>query len=148
MTTTILPVFQNTLTKTDVWLSEISGELGWHDKKKAWTALRSVLHALRDRLTIEEATDLAAQMPMLIRGMYFEGWSPSKPLSRIRKAEELVDLATQNFNAYDLGESLEPEDIVRSVLKVLARHVSAGEIKDVISSLPEGLRELWDWSDR
>jgi len=144
MTTTILPVFQNSLAKTDEWLAEINDDLGWSDKKKAWTALRSVLHVLRDRLTIEEATDLAAQLPMLIRGMYFEGWNPSKPQTRIRKADEFVDLVTQNFTAYDLGDFLEPQDIARSVLQVLANHVSAGEIKDVIHSLPEGLRELWD----
>lgn len=144
MTTTMLPIFQNTLAKTDQWLDEINSELGWRDRKKAWTALRSVLHALRDRLTVEEATDLAAQMPMLIRGMYFEGWNPSKPQSRIRKATEFVDLVTANFTTYDLGEDLEPEDIVRAVLQVMAKHISAGEIKDVVQSLPEELRTLWN----
>lgn len=144
MTTTMLPVFQNTLTKTDIWLDEINDPLGWSDRKKAWTALRSVLHALRDRLTVEEATDLSAQMPMLIRGMYFEGWNPSKKPSRIRKKDEFVDLVTKNFTSYDLGEFLDPEDIVRAVLKVLWNHISEGEIEDVIRSLPDDLRELWD----
>lgn len=144
MTTTMLPVFQNTLAKTDTWLDEINDPLAWTDRKKAWTALRSVLHALRDRLTVEEATDLSAQMPMLIRGMYFEGWNPSKKPSRIRKKEEFVDLVTKNFTSYDLGEFLDPEDIVRAVLNVLWDHISAGEIEDVVRSLPDDLHKLWD----
>ena len=144
MTTTMIPVFQNTLTKSDQWLTEITNLLDWNDKSKAWKALRAVLHTLRDRLTVEESTDLASQLPMLIRGMYFEGWNPSKKPVRMKKYQEFVDAVTEGFTDIDFGDNLEPDDIPRAVLKVLSSHVSAGEIKDVIQSLSEELRALWD----
>jgi len=144
MTTTMIPVFQNTLAKSDKWLTEIANLLDWNDKKKAWKALRAVLHTLRDRLIVEESTDLAAQLPMLIRGMYFEGWNPRNKPIRIKKYDEFVDAVNEGFTDIDFGDNLEPEDITRAVLKVLSSHVSAGEIKDVIGSLPEELRELWN----
>jgi uncharacterized protein (DUF2267 family) len=145
MTTNAMPsVIQNTVRKTDQWLTEISNLLDWNEKKQAWKALRAVLHTLRDRLTVEASTDLASQLPMLIRGMYFEGWNPTKKPTRIRKIDEFVEAVNKGFSDIDFGDNLEPEDISRAVLKVLSNHVSAGEIEDVIRSLPEGLCELWD----
>ena len=71
-----LDVFDTTVHKTHVWLNDIMQELGWEDRHKAYLGLRTTLHALRDRLTVEETAQLAAQLPMLIRGLYYEGWDP------------------------------------------------------------------------
>ena len=69
-------VFDGTLQKTNVWLNDIMNELDWQEHPyKAYLALRTVLHTLRDRLTIEEAVQLGAQLPMLVRGFYYEGWT-------------------------------------------------------------------------
>ena len=143
MTTTMLPVFQNTLRKTDLWLDEIMDLLDWPDRHRAYKALREVLHALRDRLTVEEATDLAAQFPMLIRGLFFEGWNPTGKPNAIRNPEEFVQIVNSHFPPAEDAEYIDPEDITRAVFKVIANHVSEGEIDDVIASMPKELRDLW-----
>ena len=142
MTTTTLPVFQNTLRKTDEWLREIMNLLDWGDQKHAYKALRAVLHTLRDRLTVEEASDLAAQLPMLIRGLYYEGWNPSGKPNRIRTVDEFVGKVNENFPISDFAD--DPEEITRAVLKVIASFVSTGEIQDVIATMPAELRDLWN----
>jgi hypothetical protein len=63
MSATGLSVFDTTLQKTNHWLKELMRLLDWHDRQKAYLALRSTLHALRDRLTVEETAQLAAQLP-------------------------------------------------------------------------------------
>ncbi len=69
-------VFDGTMQKTEIWLNELMAELEWEGKpEKTYFALRTVLHALRDRLTVEEAVQLGAQLPMLVRGFYYEGWT-------------------------------------------------------------------------
>lgn len=40
----------------------------------AYRLLRTILHALRDRLTAHEPAQFGAQLPMLIRGLYYVGW--------------------------------------------------------------------------
>lgn len=141
MATQTVPVFKSTLKKTEDWLDEIMELLDWDDRRQAYRALRVVLHLVRDRLTVEEATDLAAQFPMLIRGMFFDSWNPHKPAVRVKTAQQFVDSVNKHF---DQSLWVESQDITRAVLKVVQRHVSKGEIDDVIFSLPLKLLELWD----
>jgi uncharacterized protein (DUF2267 family) len=72
-----LDIFDSTIQKTNLWLKDMLEELGWEDRHKAYQGLRFPLHALRDCLTVEEAVQLAAQLPLLIRGVYYEGWKPT-----------------------------------------------------------------------
>jgi len=99
-----------------------------------------VLHALRDRLTVEEAVHLGAQLPMLVRGFYFEGWTlKGKPHKERHKEDFLAHVK----EAFKDNVTVNPQQVVRAVFKVLAKYTSAGEIGDVKHILPKALRELW-----
>lgn len=145
MSTNTISVFNSTLAKTNAWLNEICNELGWDDPQKAYKALRVVMHELRDLLPAAEVSDLAAQLPMLVRGIYYEGWNPSKK-TRLRSAEQFVDQVNSHFQDFEFTPETEfgySTEITQAVLTVIASHVSAGEIEDVIACLPQGVRELW-----
>ena len=136
----VIEIFGKTLEKTHIWLLDLMRELGWEDEHKAYTALRSVLHALRDRLSVAEAAHLAAQLPMLVRGCYYEGWNPSgKPVKERHQDEFLAHVKS----AFRNSEGIDAEKVARAVFNVLARHISDGEIDDVKNILPEELRRLW-----
>ena len=140
MSMTGLEVFDTTVHKTNSWLKELMQELHREDRRKAYLAMRATLHALRDRLTVEEVAQLGAQLPMLIRGFYYEGWDPTgKPL-KIRDKEEFLGLVAEEFRTDD---TLNPELIARAVFKVLSDRVTAGEIEDVKHVMPAEIRELW-----
>ncbi len=142
MSATGLEVFDRTLHKTHAWLKEIMGELGTEDRHKAYMALRAVLHALRDRLTVEEVAQLGAELPMLIRGLYYEGWNPTgKPLKERHKEEFLAHVARELKTPS--GPALDPEAATRAVFQVLALKVSQGELEDIRGLLPKEIRELW-----
>jgi uncharacterized protein (DUF2267 family) len=140
MSETGLTAFDSTIHTTNVWLQDVMEYLGWQDRHRAYLALRAVLHALRDRLTVEEAADLGAQLPMLVRGFYYEEWHPhGKPLKERKKEEFLAHIA----GAFQGGPGIDPERVTRGVFQVLANHVTSGEIEDVKSSLPADIRALW-----
>jgi uncharacterized protein (DUF2267 family) len=134
-------VWDKTLTKSNEWLKELGAELGWQDPNAILLALRSVLHALRDRLPPNEAADLAAQMPLLIKGLYFDGWRPSGTPVKVRSREEFFNMVMQPL-ARGFPEA-DPVRVIRAVFRVLAEHVSQGEIRDVRVVLPAELAELW-----
>ena len=140
MTITSIDVFETTLHKTNRWLKELMEELDWQDQHAAYLAMRATLHALRDRLTVEEVAQLGAQLPMLIRGFYYEGWDPTGKPVRERRVEGFLVWIAQQFPDRGL---VDPEVIARAVFRTLARRVSEGEIEDVKHVLPAGIRELW-----
>ena len=132
--------FAKTVQKTNEWLTELRVDLGWDDAHKGYLALRAVLHALRDRLTVEEAVEMGAQLPMLVRGFYYEGWRPTgKPLKERTREEFLGHVRDDLPPGFD-GEA---EEIARAVFRLLDRRISEGEVEDVKSLLPKGVRELW-----
>jgi uncharacterized protein (DUF2267 family) len=137
--TTGTDTFEHSLQITNVWLKDLMARLGTEDRHHAYVALRMTLHALRDRLTVEEAAHLGAQLPMLVRGLYFEGWHPAGKPRKDRAAEEfLAHLESEARNP-----NFEPESAVRAVFGLLAERVSAGEIEDVKSILPRPVRAFW-----
>ncbi len=139
MSLTGLAVFDETLHKTNTWLKEI-GEMLGSDRREAYQALRAVLHCLRDRLKIEEAAHLGEQLPMLIRGIYYEAWRPAGKPQQIRSREEFLALIDTRLPNTAL---VNREDAVRAVFQALENHVSAGEIGHVVQSLPKEIRALW-----
>jgi uncharacterized protein (DUF2267 family) len=139
MSMTGLDVFDRAIHKANDWLKDLMFELNWEDRHKAYLGLRATLHALRDRLLPEEAVQLGAQLPLLIRGFYYDGWTPSgKPLKERRKEEFLGHIKDQ-FR----GDDVDPEAVARAVFKLLAHRISKGEIEDIRGVLPREIADLW-----
>jgi uncharacterized protein (DUF2267 family) len=139
MSTTGLEVFDQTLQKTNIWLKDIMGQVG-PDRQRAYHAMRAVLHTLRDRLTVEEAAHLSAQLPLLIRGIYFEGWHPAHKPTRERAQEDFLEQVEARLQG---PEPINPETATRVVLDVLDRHVDPAVADHVKHMLPKAIRELW-----
>jgi uncharacterized protein (DUF2267 family) len=141
MSQTGLAAFDSTVHTTNLWLHELAEQLGAEDRHRAYQALRAVLHALRDRLSIDHVAALGAQLPMLVRGFYYEGWHPSgKPLKE-RKREEFLAHVEAEFREGPIYVGA--EDVTRAVFQLLAKHISAGEVATVRNSLPAEIRALW-----
>lgn len=135
-----LPPFEHALHVTNVWLKDICYEMGGDDRPGAYRALRAVLHALRDRLSVDQCAALGAQLPTLIRGIFYEGWQPQEKPTRIHTRSaflQRVEAASQGSLNFDI------ENATRSVFAVLERHVSGGEMESVKCSLPADIRTLW-----
>ncbi|MCL5784861.1 MAG: DUF2267 domain-containing protein [Patescibacteria group bacterium] len=131
--------FNNTIQKTNELLKEIEKTFGWENRRnQSYAALRAVLHTLRDRLPVEEAVQLGAQLPMLIRGMYYDGWNPAKVPIKMNKEEFLQEIRRQF--PFSMEDNI--EDVVSAVLMALQKHISLGEAEDIISDLPEDVAEM------
>jgi uncharacterized protein (DUF2267 family) len=123
-----IAAFDSTLQSTNQWLNDIMDQMGWRDRQRAYQALRVVLHALRDHLPIEQAAALGAQLPMLIRGFYYEGWHPhDKPLKERKKEAFLAAIS----EASGYTREIKPEEMARAVFQ---------ELRDLWA---EGTHSLW-----
>ena len=122
------------------WTAEVRKALGTESMHRAWLALRTVLHALRDRLPVTEVAQLGAELPMLVRGEFYSGWAPARRRKRERRLQPFLDQVKKAFHD---EPDVDPADICRKVFSFLQSRVSAGEIEDIRRLLPKHVQELW-----
>ena len=133
-----LDVFDRTLETTHIWLNEICRELG-PDKHIAWKVLSVVLHKLRDRLPLPLVGHLGAQLPLMVRGIYYDQFEPGRLTERKSRDGFIAEVA----EALSDTRPVNPEQAIRCVFGILSRHVSEGQVRKICDALPHGLRQLW-----
>ena len=138
-----LESIEHTVHVTHTWINELDELLGWSNKSRSYRLLRSVLQALRDWLPVNEAVDFAAQLPNLLRGVYYEQWRPATTPVKPRSKSDFLGRIDHAF----VGDPiLHTEDAVRITFRFLSTKIAAGEIADIKHALPADLRALWTLS--
>ena len=135
-----LGVFQKTTEKTAQWVESVAHTMGSTDMERSYHILRSVLHAVRDRLPPNEAVHLGAQMPMLVRGFYYEGWHPANKPETYRNKDEFLAHIARDVPTLDATQR---ERAAWAVFHLLDEEISGGEVEQVRHALPAPIREIW-----
>jgi uncharacterized protein (DUF2267 family) len=139
MSATGLEVFDRTVQLTNVWLNEITDELG-PDRQFAWHVLGAVVRTLRDQLPPDVAVHLGAELPLLVRGTYYDAWHTPAQRDQAPDAETFL---AKVANGLTTTRSVAPEAAAKAVFGVLTRHVDAGQITKVRNCLSGSVRSLW-----
>jgi uncharacterized protein (DUF2267 family) len=135
-----LEVIDHTVQLTHEWINELADRLDWSSQRDALRLLRVTLHQIRDHLLVDEVAQFAAQLPLLIRGMFFEGWVPKNTPIKQRHAKDFILDIEQHVSS--VADYRGYEDI-QTVFKLINARISRGEISDVLACLPEKIRSLW-----
>lgn len=141
MATTGLSVFDTTVQKSMKIIDDVSMKANIYDRHKAFQVLRATLHTLRDRLPVNEATHLAAQLPVLLTGFYYENWKPSSVPVKDRTKDEFLGHIRDYMQ--DVDPQIDAQHSAEAIFSVLSKNISEGEIDEVKQALPEELRDLW-----
>ncbi len=139
MAATRITSFTHAAEHAQQWVNELAEDLNW-DERRAHHLLRSTLHAIRDWLSPEEMADLSAQLPTLVRGIYFEGWRPHAAPAAKRSREDFIERIRLDFGDDRLND---PAAAIAAVFRLLDSRLSLGEIVQVRNSMKKSLRDLW-----
>jgi uncharacterized protein (DUF2267 family) len=123
--------------KARTWLAEVAAEFGTEDRRFAYRVLRAWMHALRDRLPVPVAAHFAAQLPELLRGVFYDGWNPSHVPVKYDQAEYVRRFARE--------ATIHDSEVARAanlVATVVRRHVSEGALGEALDTLPAAIRQL------
>jgi uncharacterized protein (DUF2267 family) len=140
MSTVGLEGLEHTVQLTHIWINDLNERLAWNDKSRSYRLLKAVLHALRDWLLVDESANFAAQLPVLLRGVYYEQWRPATTPVKDRRLQRFIEHVDGAFKRDPL---INTADAVTGVFDLLSAKITAGEIEDVRSALPEDIRALW-----
>jgi uncharacterized protein (DUF2267 family) len=137
---THLDFFDNAVRDAYGWLDDIVAGAAWDDRSVALRALGATLQALRDELTTEQNTILSAQLPTIIRGIYYEGWKPHENNApkgtRERFLNKITVALSHPYNEFD------PEEIAETVLEVLTVRAPR-ETAKIRTTLPAEIQRLF-----
>lgn len=140
MSDTQVTALDHSVQQINIWLKTLGEELHWEDRHDAYRALRAVLHALRDRLTAEQAVHLGAQLPTIVRGLYYEGWRLSANPDSERQPGDFAARVAAELPPSMGHDALR---VTKSVFSLLAKELDPGETAKIIATLPAPLRGLW-----
>jgi uncharacterized protein (DUF2267 family) len=107
--------------------------------------LRATLHGLRNRLSTEDSFHVLAQLPMALKGIYVDGWKPTRPYERIKHVKDFFDDIRKEDGAtagYDFGNDDKMKIMVGCVFRTLKYHISKGEMDNIINCLPADISEM------
>jgi uncharacterized protein (DUF2267 family) len=137
MNTTEVTALDHTIQQTNTWLKGVEDELVLDTRQEAYRALRAVLHALRDRLPPEVAIKLGAQLPILVRGFYYENWHAAGTPTRERHLEDFA-----NHVASELSDDFPTDALTtaRGVFEILWEKLDPGEFEKMLHHLPASFR--------
>jgi uncharacterized protein (DUF2267 family) len=133
-----LETIESTTQKTHEWIARIAETLHM-EKRDAWKSLRAVLQTTRDRLPVEVAVHFGAQLPMLIRGMYYEGWEPSKVPMKLM-LREFLEIVQQSIVT---DRTIDPVETTQAVLAIVGSYVGLGEMEKVKQTFPRDMQNLF-----
>ena len=133
-------VFGHALNEAHEWLNDLMQELRTDDRRRAWAALRGVLHALRDRIGAHNAAHLGDQLPLLVRGLFFEAWHIAEGPSRERRLEPFLRHVNRDFHGDTDGEA---EKAAIAVFRLLVARLDRAEVYKIVNVFPHELRPLW-----
>ena len=145
MRTEGLESIDHTVQLTHAWINELDALVGWESKARSYRLLRTVIQALRDWLPVNDAVHFGAQLPALLRGVYYEHWRPAAtPVpDRHRK-----DFLARVDEAFATDPILFTSEAASAVFELLTGKIAAGEIEKVRHALPADLRALWPASSK
>ena len=135
-----LEVIDHSVHTTHEWINELAERLDWASKRSTLRLLSILLHHIRDHLLVNEVAHMSVQLPLLKRGLFFEGWMPKNTPIKERYADQFINAI--NSQMTEAEDYRGPKDIF-CVFDLLNARLSAGEIEDVRACLPVDIRELW-----
>lgn len=129
--------FSHALSTANTWLADISAGLNTDDRHFSHRALRAWLHTLRDRLTVDAVAKFGAQLPELMRGVYYDGWEPNRNPVKYNADQYVQRFAWEaRIPTADVGA------VASAITAVLADRLSAGQLEEALAAFPAGLREM------
>ena len=119
------------------WINDVAKEFDTDDREFAYRVLRAWLHTLRDRLTVEASAHFAAQLPDLIRGVFYAGWNPNAvPEKYDADAYTLRFAKEANIALNDVGKA------AAATTTAALHHLPAAQMDKALDQLPVEIRTL------
>lgn len=130
--------FEKYASKGNEFINRLQSNLGVNDRDHAARILRSTFRVIRNHLSVEESFQLIAQLPMVLKAVYVEGWKLTDHKRITNLDEFFIEIIQEEGHSSwrDFSSKNEVLDSVRAVLQTLREYVSKQEMDQALATLP------------
>ena len=138
--------FEKHLQEASGFFKNLATQLGTPDDiDHAVRVLKGVFRALRRRIIPDDSLHIVSHLPLVLKGMYVDGWTINEPLSEAQTLDEfLFDIRNnteRKANADFASDELARKKIT-AVLNALKQFISNGEMRHVRDELPREIAQM------
>lgn len=135
-----IPALEDALRDAQGWLASAGHRINTRSSQVALACLRGTLHTLRAQLDVRRAIEVGERLPLVMRGVFFDGWDPhDAPPPAATKDEFVGRVAADNGR----NPRIKAERAAKAALEVIFERLPAAVTARIVERLPENLRELW-----
>lgn len=127
------------LQEANGWFNELNLSMPT-SSRETFLVFKAVLHSIRDTLNAQNATYLGTHLPLLIKGIYYEGWDPSNNPRNLSCTEDFFDIVDERYHGERIIEAVEE---ISAVVRFLSKKIGQDEswLRDFV---PKELSVLWE----
>lgn len=136
-TKTKVTALDHAIDSAHTWINDVAREFDTEDREFAYRVLRAWLHTLRDRLTVEASAHFAAQLPDLIRGIFYQAWNPNAVPDKYDAQAYTARFARE--------ANIAPDDVGKAAAATTAaalHHLPVAQIDKAFGQLPIEIRKI------
>ena len=142
----MLNAFDNHCQEATRFIKNIAVQLGTpDDTEHAVRVLKCIFRALRRKLIPDESLHIVSQLPLLLKGMYVDGWDIYEPISEAKTFDEFLNDIRDNTEGRE-GEDFDDDEQARkkiaAVFNVLKEFISDSELDYIHDELPKEVVEM------
>ncbi|MEX0646842.1 MAG: DUF2267 domain-containing protein [Balneolaceae bacterium] len=139
--------FEKYLHEAHDYFNHLAAELDHpNEKKRVVIIWRAVMHVIRDRIHIAESLDLISPLPMVLKGLYVEGWkyheSPLYDFETLAQMKTQVKALQNKYGEAEFDWSKPTEEIISITLKSLGRYVPETQLEHIKNMLPDDVKQV------
>ena len=136
-----IPQLKRATQQAQEWIKALEEKPVFEAPEQGYAYLRAVLHAIRDRMTVEEAAHFGSQLPMLVRGFYYEGWRPALAPNEFETPEAFYERVNESLGGAAMPSGVHAPEGTRAVMELLDDKVDEGQMEHVRDQLPKEIAD-------
>jgi uncharacterized protein (DUF2267 family) len=125
---------------TQTFLQQVLASAGRPSLEDTRKVTAAVFHALRDRLTPEEADQAAAQLPRPLKLLWWRGEIEGRRPMKMHR-QKFYERVRREAG---LASEREARIATTAVFAALKTQLSPGEAEDILGQLPKDLKTVWE----
>lgn len=127
------------------YINELAHELEHpEEKKRVLQIWRAVMHTVRDRIQLGESFQVIDPLPMILKGIFVEGWkyteNPPLNYETLEEMKTEVKNLQRRYGEEDFPWKKSTEEIITITIGSLKKFLQGNQVRQILDQMPKEIK--------